>query len=114
MPKSKTDDKKSLTQGNFKKTDRSEDDGYSSVRNTVDGRSAPPKSSKSPHKSSSIKKSSRRDQPSESNNYTNHNFDEDYSQGTSEIKPASVVKSAHNQGEMLTGAENLANPPSMA
>ena len=114
VPKSKTDDKKSLTQGNFKKADKSEDDGYSSVRNTVDGHSAPPKSSKSPHKSSSLQKSSKREPPSESNHYTNNNYEDDYSQGTSEIKPQSVVKSAHNPGEVVTGAENLANPPSMA
>ena len=30
------------------------------------------------------------------------------------MKPKSVVKSVHNPGQMLTGAENLANPPSMA
>ena len=90
-------DKKNLTDRNFqKKNDKSEDDGYSSVKNT-DGYSVP-KSSKS---ASNKPKNAKKGAPSESNQYTQENYEEDdYSQGFSENKvPAKKSPAKSGKGD---------------
>ena len=54
-------------------------------------------------------------QPSESNQYTQENYDEDDdSQGTSENKQGNAVNSLQKPNEVISGGKNLVNPPSMA
>ena len=123
VAKSKKEDPRHLTDRNFAKKKKS-DDGYSSVKNTShDGYSSLPKSSKSAAGvgSAQQRQVAKKAEPSESQAYTQENYDDDdYSQGASSkpvSKPGKALQSEHKPDRneaMISGGKNLANPPSMA